>query len=303
MCFPLQVIVFCDNVFALKHIALKMGKPYIYGPTAQVERLQILQNFQHNPRLNTIFVSKVADTSFDLPEANVLIQISSQGGSRRQEAQRLGRILRPKKSSIAEEYNAFFYSLVSQDTSEMYFARRRQRFLVNQGYSYKVITKLAGMEDETLSLSKKEQQLELLRIVMAASDTDINEEDKIVGLGREAGKVQMTRKTGNMGSFSGADDSVSCSFLRSIIRKVGSCQLEPGFYTSTYEFYLCRSTWNIRTVSKRVVRAVELELPRTILSITCLKSFEARKNESFRQFSLVFISYVIKLLSSFRLDF
>lgn len=74
-----------------------MNKPYIYGPTGQNERLQILQNFQHNPRLNTIFVSKVADTSFDLPEANVLIQISSQGGSRRQEAQRLGRILRPKK--------------------------------------------------------------------------------------------------------------------------------------------------------------------------------------------------------------
>lgn len=60
-----------------------------------------------------MFVSKVADTSFDLPEANVLIQISSHGGSRRQEAQRLGRILRAKKYST-EEFNAFFYSLVSQ---------------------------------------------------------------------------------------------------------------------------------------------------------------------------------------------
>jgi superfamily II DNA or RNA helicase len=56
-----------------------------------------LQNFKFNPKVNTIFVSKVADTSFDLPEANVLIQISSHGGSRRQEAQRLGRILRAKK--------------------------------------------------------------------------------------------------------------------------------------------------------------------------------------------------------------
>lgn len=63
----------------------------------QNERIQILQNFKYNTKVNTIFVSKVADTSFDLPEANVLIQISSHGGSRRQEAQRLGRILRAKK--------------------------------------------------------------------------------------------------------------------------------------------------------------------------------------------------------------
>jgi DNA excision repair protein ERCC-3 len=114
-----KTIVFSDNVFALKHYAKTMNKPYIYGPTLQNERIQILQNFKFNPKVNTIFVSKVADTSFDLPEANVLIQISSHGGSRRQEAQRLGRILRAKKGSFAEEYNAFFYTLVSQDTLEM----------------------------------------------------------------------------------------------------------------------------------------------------------------------------------------
>jgi hypothetical protein len=71
-----KIIVFSDNVFALQHYAVKLNCPYIYGPTSQNERLQILQNFQHNPRVNTIFVSKVADTSFDLPDANVLIQIS-----------------------------------------------------------------------------------------------------------------------------------------------------------------------------------------------------------------------------------
>nr|XP_042908622.1 general transcription and DNA repair factor IIH helicase subunit XPB isoform X3 [Parasteatoda tepidariorum] len=95
-----KVIVFSDNVFALKHYAIKMNRPYIYGPTSQAERMQILQNFKYNPKVNTIFVSKVADTSFDLPEANVLIQISSHGGSRRQEAQRLGRILRAKKRCL-----------------------------------------------------------------------------------------------------------------------------------------------------------------------------------------------------------
>ena len=100
-------------------------------------------------QVSTIFVSKVADTSFDLPEANVLIQISSHGGSRRQEAQRLGRILRAKKGNATELYNAYFYTLVSQDTAEMSFSRKRQRFLVEQGYAYKVVTKLTGIDDES----------------------------------------------------------------------------------------------------------------------------------------------------------
>ncbi|CAH1788865.1 unnamed protein product, partial [Owenia fusiformis] len=145
-----KIIVFSDNVFALKSYAIRMNKPYLYGPTSQGERLNILQNFQHNPKVNTIFVSKVADNSFDLPEANVLIQISAHGGSRRQEAQRLGRILRAKKGAAAEEYNAFFYSLVSQDSLEMQYSSKRQRFLVNQGYAYKIITKMAGMDEEDL---------------------------------------------------------------------------------------------------------------------------------------------------------
>lgn len=165
-----KTIVFSDNVFALKHYAIKMNKPYIYGPTSQGERIQILQNFKFNPKVNTIFVSKVADTSFDLPEANVLIQISSHGGSRRQEAQRLGRILRAKKGAIAEEYNAFFYTLVSQDTMEMNYSRKRQRFLVNQGYSYKVITKLAGMDEEPdLMYKTREEQGQLLQQVLDES--------------------------------------------------------------------------------------------------------------------------------------
>lgn len=172
-----KTIVFSDNVFALKHYAIKMNKPYIYGPTSQSERIQILQNFKFNMKVNTIFVSKVADTSFDLPEANVLIQISSHGGSRRQEAQRLGRILRAKKGAIAEEYNAFFYTLVSQDTVEMNYSRKRQRFLVNQGYAYKVITKLAGIDEEPDMMYKThEEQSQLLQQVLLASDTDADEE-------------------------------------------------------------------------------------------------------------------------------
>uniref|UniRef100_A0A6Q2ZNP8 General transcription and DNA repair factor IIH helicase/translocase subunit XPB n=1 Tax=Esox lucius TaxID=8010 RepID=A0A6Q2ZNP8_ESOLU len=141
-----KIMVFADNVFALKEYAIRLNKPYIYGPTSQGERMQILQNFKHNPKINTIFISKVGDTSFDLPEANVLIQISSHGGSRRQEAQRLGRVLRAKKGMVAEEYNAYFYSLVSQDTQEMAYSTKRQRFLVDQGYSFKDLS-MSGADD------------------------------------------------------------------------------------------------------------------------------------------------------------
>ncbi|XP_008545988.1 general transcription and DNA repair factor IIH helicase subunit XPB [Microplitis demolitor] len=206
-----KTIVFSDNVFALKHYAIKMNKPYIYGPTSQNERIQILQNFKFNTKVNTIFVSKVADTSFDLPEANVLIQISSHGGSRRQEAQRLGRILRAKKGAIAEEYNAFFYTLVSQDTVEMNYSRKRQRFLVNQGYAYKVITKLSGMDEEPdLFYKTREEQGQLLQQVLLASDTDADEE-RIPG----DGPRPIMRKAGNLASMSGADDAVYYEYKKS----------------------------------------------------------------------------------------
>lgn len=204
-----KIVVFSDNVFALKEYAVRMGKPYIYGPTSQGERIQILQNFIHNPKVNTIFISKVGDNSIDLPAANVLIQVSSHGGSRRQEAQRLGRILRAKKGSLAEEYNAFFYSLVSQDTKEVAYSTKRQSFLVNQGYAFKVITKLQGLEeDKQLAFGTKEEQHALLQKVLAASDLDA-EEEIVPGEGtafsRHSGGVK--RKT-TMSSLSGADDAV-----------------------------------------------------------------------------------------------
>ncbi|XP_018801711.1 PREDICTED: DNA excision repair protein haywire [Bactrocera latifrons] len=204
-----KTIVFSDNVFALKHYAIKMNKPFIYGPTSQNERIQILQNFKFNQKVNTIFVSKVADTSFDLPEANVLIQISSHGGSRRQEAQRLGRILRAKKGAIAEEYNAFFYTLVSQDTMEMSYSRKRQRFLVNQGYSYKVITHLSGMDtDPDLMYKTREEQSQLLQQVLSASDLDC-EDEKVPGEpGYRPSGGAASKRAGGLSSMSGGDDAI-----------------------------------------------------------------------------------------------
>ncbi|KAM8842578.1 general transcription and DNA repair factor IIH helicase/translocase subunit XPB isoform 1-T1 [Synchiropus picturatus] len=216
-----KIIVFADNVFALKEYAVRLNKPYIYGPTSQGERMQILQNFKHNPKINTIFISKVGDTSFDLPEANVLIQISSHGGSRRQEAQRLGRVLRAKKGMVAEEYNAYFYSLVSQDTQEMAYSTKRQRFLVDQGYSFKVITKLAGMEEEDLMFSNREEQQQLLQKVLSASDIDAEEETVV---GEVGSRPQFSRRAGTMSSMSGADDTIYMEYQSKSSKAAASCK-------------------------------------------------------------------------------
>lgn len=214
-----KIVVFSDNVFALKEYAVKMGKPYIYGPTTQGERIQILQNFIHNPKVNTVFISKVGDNSIDLPAANVLIQVSSHGGSRRQEAQRLGRILRAKKGSLAEEYNAFFYSLVSQDTKEVAYATKRQRFLVNQGYAFKVITELQGLnEDKDLAFGNEAEQHNLLLKVLAASDLDAEEED-FPGESSSGSRYSGVKSKTTMSSLSGADDAVFMEYKAGRDRK------------------------------------------------------------------------------------
>merc|ERR1719427_328593 len=202
-----KVIVFSDNVFALEHYARAMGAPYIYGPTGQQERMQIIQNFKHNPKMRTIFISKVGDNSFDMPDANVLIQIASHGGSRRQEAQRLGRILRAKKGSNPNEVNAYFYSLVSQDTKEMAYSTKRQRFLVNQGYAFKIVTKLPGLEqDESLSYGTKEEQSILLQKVINANETEADEEAVPAEFQTSASqKSRFGRKNTQMSEMSGGD--------------------------------------------------------------------------------------------------
>ncbi|KAI6039797.1 P-loop containing nucleoside triphosphate hydrolase protein [Pisolithus marmoratus] len=167
-----KIIVFSDNVYALEAYAKKLRKPYIHGGTGQVERMRVLQWFQHDSNVNTIFLSKVGDTSIDLPEATCLIQISSHFGSRRQEAQRLGRILRAKRRND-EGFNAFFYSLVSKDTQEMFYSTKRQQFLIDQGYSFKVITHLDGLEDlPDLVYKTKDEQIELISSVLLANESE-----------------------------------------------------------------------------------------------------------------------------------
>lgn len=117
----------------LRKVALETGAPVITGQTPQVERDRLYQDFRDG-EIPVLIVSKVGNFAVDLPDATVALQISGTFGSRQEEAQRLGRILRPK----SDGRSAFFYSLVTRDSLDQEFAGRRQRFLVEQGYQYDV---------------------------------------------------------------------------------------------------------------------------------------------------------------------
>ncbi|WFD45342.1 DNA helicase [Malassezia psittaci] len=222
-----KIIVFSDNVYALEAYAIKLGKPYIHGGTPQIERMRILQNFQHNPIVNTIFLSKVGDTSIDLPEATCLIQISSHFGSRRQEAQRLGRILRAKRRND-EGFNAFFYSLVSKDTAEMYYSTKRQQFLIDQGYAFRVIMNLVGQQNMPgLVYSTKSEQIELLQSVLIASESAAEFGSDVPNgeMGLAPGNApKAKRMTGNLNALSGAQHMSYVERNRSMNRTLASEQ-------------------------------------------------------------------------------
>ena len=184
-----KIIVFSDNVWILEILAKRLKKFFISGKVDLRERMHILQSFQTSPNHNVVFLSKVGDNAIDLPCANVIIQISAHFGARRQEAQRLGRILRPKpgaerlQTDAAGGFNAFFYTLVSRDTQEMFYANKRQQFLVDQGYAYRVVTTIQekNMVGETFSYSDKQAQKDLLHKVtrLSADALDAVEEDDV----------------------------------------------------------------------------------------------------------------------------
>ena len=117
----------------IRQVAKELGVPVLTGSTSQKKRDSLFEDFKAG-RLEVLAVSKVANFAVDLPDASVAIQISGTFGSRQEEAQRLGRILRPKPG----ENQAHFYSIVSADTVEQEFALKRQLFLCEQGYAYEI---------------------------------------------------------------------------------------------------------------------------------------------------------------------
>jgi DNA excision repair protein ERCC-3 len=128
-----QVLIIGQYLKQLRLLQKRFDLPLITGQTINMEREDLYDRFRRG-ELRQLILSKVGNFAIDLPDANVLIQVSGTFGSRQEEAQRLGRILRPKANGDL----AHFYTLVTRDTRELDFAHHRQLFLTEQGYSYSI---------------------------------------------------------------------------------------------------------------------------------------------------------------------
>lgn len=129
-----QILVIGQYLDQLDELATALQAPLITGSTSVKERLRLFEEFRQG-QISVLVVSKVANFSLDLPEASVAIQVSGAFGSRQEEAQRLGRLMRPK----ADGRTARFYTVVVRDTVDADFAAKRQRFLAEQGYAYRIV--------------------------------------------------------------------------------------------------------------------------------------------------------------------
>src|SRR3954464_1630991 len=127
-------LVIGQYIDQLDDLGERLDAPVLKGETTVKERQRLFEAFRHG-EITTLVVSKVANFSIDLPEASVAIQVSGSFGSRQEEAQRLGRVLRPKADGRA----ARFYAIVARDTLDQEFAAHRQRFLAEQGYAYRIV--------------------------------------------------------------------------------------------------------------------------------------------------------------------
>jgi len=127
-------LVIGQYIDQLDEISEALGAPVIKGETSVAERQRLFEEFRSG-EIGLLVVSKVANFSIDLPSAEVAIQVSGSFGSRQEEAQRLGRLLRPK----SEGKTAHFYTIVARDTVDAEFAQNRQRFLAEQGYAYRIV--------------------------------------------------------------------------------------------------------------------------------------------------------------------
>jgi DNA excision repair protein ERCC-3 len=138
-----RVLVIGQYLDQLKAIAERLQAPLVTGQTSERVREQRFAAFRTG-EIPLLVVSKVANFSIDLPDANVAIQLSGTFGSRQEEAQRLGRILRPK----ADGRQAHFYSIVTRETDDQKYATNRQRFLTEQGYSYLIVDAASLRSDD-----------------------------------------------------------------------------------------------------------------------------------------------------------
>ncbi|MGH3380148.1 MAG: DNA repair helicase XPB [Actinoallomurus sp.] len=140
-----QTLVIGQYIDQLDDLGERLDAPVIKGETKIKERERLFDAFRAG-EISVLIVSKVANFSIDLPEAAVAVQVSGTFGSRQEEAQRLGRVLRPKASGKG----ARFYSVVARDTLDQDYAAHRQRFLAEQGYAYRIVDADAVFADEEI---------------------------------------------------------------------------------------------------------------------------------------------------------
>jgi len=133
-------LIIGQYIHQLQHIAAELGLPLITGSTSYEQREQIFAAFRSG-KIKTLVVSKIANLAVDLPDACVAIQVSGSFGSRQEEAQRIGRLLRPKKGSN----EAWFYTLVTEQSKETEFALKRGMFMLEQGYQYRCVSQAEVM--------------------------------------------------------------------------------------------------------------------------------------------------------------
>lgn len=137
-----RILVIGMYIDQLEQIAKELKAPLLKGQTSNRKREQLYEQFRDG-KIDMLVLSKVGNFAIDLPEANVAIQVSGTFGSRQEEAQRLGRILRPKKDGG----NAYFYTIVSKDTKDQDFSANRQMFLTEQGYRYRIMDDFKDHQD------------------------------------------------------------------------------------------------------------------------------------------------------------
>ena len=140
-----QILIIGMYVDQIRRVAGDLDVPILTGSTGQKIRDRIYEEFRSG-KVRVLAVSKIANFSVDLPDASIAVQISGTFGSRQEEAQRLGRILRPKSNGN----QAHFYTLVSHDTVEQEFALKRQLFLCEQGYEYDIVVDDDVVDDDVV---------------------------------------------------------------------------------------------------------------------------------------------------------
>ncbi|KAI8800905.1 P-loop containing nucleoside triphosphate hydrolase protein [Cladochytrium replicatum] len=191
-----KILIYSDDIYALKYYAAVLDRDYICGETKAIERARILKDFSERSDKNTLIISRIGDQSLNLPEATCLIQISKLFGSRRQEAQRLGRILRARRAKEDSTFSSSFYTLISMGTDESRHHGNRKLFLEEQGYRYNTLTDAEILERHattaTTSTPSATHKRSIKREKMMEARRGVSEEE-LLRLIKEAARASVEK--------------------------------------------------------------------------------------------------------------